>query len=120
MLTAAQESHLGEYMYQIGNGPARGCWQMEPDTELDIWNNYVAFRPELIEMLSGYTTKSGNDLRDNIAYQIVMARLHYKRVPEPIPSSVEGMAEYWKRYYNTYAGKGTAKEAVENYTRLCL
>ena len=42
MGTAAQESALGEYIRQLGNGPALGIFQMEPETFDDIVRNYLA------------------------------------------------------------------------------
>jgi len=121
MLTAATESHLGTYLKQVGNGPAQGIFQMEPDTEADILQNYVAFRHRLKFEVDGFTTGHGKDLRDNLAYQIIMARIHYMRVPESLPEAtdVEGLARYWKKYYNTHLGKGVVEEAVANYQRLC-
>lgn len=121
MLTAAQESHLGTYLKQVGNGPALGIFQMEPATEQDIINNYIFYRPYLLNGWNNYVTMKGNDLRDNIAYQIVMTRLHYLRVSEELPEAkdVEGLASYWKRYYNTELGKGEVSEAIDNYRRLC-
>lgn len=41
----------------------------------------------------------------------IMARLKYRLIPEEIPTTREKRAEYWKKYYNTYLGKGT----VEHY-----
>jgi hypothetical protein len=41
--TAAQESQFGTYFRQIGGGPALGVFQMEPDTEIDIWDNYLRY-----------------------------------------------------------------------------
>ena len=36
--TALQESNL-RYLRQLGDGPARGVYQMEPATHDDIWDN---------------------------------------------------------------------------------
>ena len=47
MGTAAQESALGEYIRQLGNGPALGIFQMEPETFDDIVRNYLSYRPDL-------------------------------------------------------------------------
>lgn len=117
LLTAAVESHLGKYIYQIG-GPARGIFQMEPATEHDIWENFLAYRPKLADdvrrlMCSG----TCDDLAHNLEYQVAMARIHYLRVPEtlPIPAEIRSMARYWKLYYNTTLGKGTVDKAVDAY-----
>ena len=41
--TAAQESLLGTYLKQNGNGPALGIYQMEPNTHKDIWIHYLNY-----------------------------------------------------------------------------
>ena len=52
-------------------------------------------------------------LRYNPLLCVLFTRLKYKKVPEEIPMSLEGRAKYWKKYYNTVAGKGT----VEHYIK---
>ncbi|MGL4939390.1 hypothetical protein [Shewanella sp.] len=42
---------------------------------------------------------------------LIFCRLHYKLITERIPQDLEARAGYWKRHYNTAAGKGT----VEHY-----
>jgi len=41
--TAVQESLNFKYRRQMGGGPARGYFQMEPATHDDIWDNYLQF-----------------------------------------------------------------------------
>lgn len=48
----------------------------------------------------------------------LFARLHYMRVPAPIPLDLHGQAEYWKRYYNTHAGKGTPMKYLADWKSL--
>lgn len=122
--TAAQESRLGTYINQI-NGPALGVFQMEPTTEQDIWTNFLQYRPHLRNMVAKATGVKHPDpghLRGNLIYQIAMARLHYFRVPEPLPAGndILAMARYWKEHYNTHLGRGTVEEFQGNYTRYVL
>lgn len=119
--TAAQESRFGTYIHQI-NGPALGVFQMEPATEEDIWTHFLTYKPYLRDMVKKSTGVKQPDpyhLRGNLLYQIAMARLHYYRVPEPLPPSTDimGMAMYWKQHYNTHLGRGTVEEFQKNYTR---
>jgi hypothetical protein len=123
MMTAAHESHLGHYLMQRDNGPARGIFQMEPTTEEDIWTNYLARKPELtlrITALMGDANFDSLQLTGNLLYQIAMARVHYYRVSEALPSKEDhpAMARYWKKYYNTRLGKGRPVIAVLDYRRL--
>lgn len=115
--TAAQESHLGEYLVQI-RGPAKGIFQIEPHTHDSVWTNYLAFRPELAERVESFATDNRDlDLIGNIPYQVAIARCIYFPVKERIPDTREGQAGYWKAYYNTRAGKGTVEEYMSNYYR---
>lgn len=117
ILTAAAESLGGQYIYQMG-GPAVGIFQMEPNTHDDIWENYLEYKPELALETSFWThSKDSEALVYNLAYAILMARIHYLRVAEPLPSAtdIDGLAYYWKKYYNTYRGKGTVRGAKEKY-----
>ena len=120
MGTCAQESRLGEYIRQLGGGPARGIMQMEPATEKDIWENYLAFNPiyqSYIEEETGVHGPDPHALESNLAYSIAMARTHYLRCPGPIPHTIEGQAAYWKLHYNTPLGKGTEEEYMMNYVK---
>ena len=42
-----------------------------------------------------------------------MARLHYRRVPKPLPRTIEEQAVYWKSFYNTSKGRGTTEKFLE-------
>ena len=121
MGTAAQESHLGKYRKQLGGGPALGIFQMEPATFNDIVNNYLRYKPELasrIERVASISRFKAEDIENNDLLAICMARVHYLRVKEAIPSDLEGWARYGKRYYNTPVGKGPEEEFIANYKRL--
>lgn len=119
--TAAQESHMGRYLRQI-NGPALGIFQMEPTTHDDIWTNYLQYRTALSRMVSKLRVDmpiGPRQMAGNLYYAAAMARIHYRRVPEPLPQvgDLSGMAEYWKKHYNTHLGAGTEDEFIANYER---
>ncbi len=120
--TCAQESSMGTFLHQI-NGPAVGMYQMEPLTYTDIIVNYLTYRPDLKRKIL-YTCHfdsfpSYDQLISNLGFATIMTRIHYYRVFEPLPeaSDVKGLAAYWKKYYNTPAGKGTEEEFISNYER---
>ncbi|MDL2262466.1 hypothetical protein LJC11_03070 [Bacteroidales bacterium OttesenSCG-928-I21] len=122
MGTAAQESHLGEYIRQI-KGPALGIFQMEPATFSDIENNYLRYKPDLkakIKAIANIQDFSAEQLEYNLALAICMCRVHYLRVKSPIPSSLDGYARYWKEHYNTHKGRGTVEEFISNYKKYVL
>ena len=110
-----------KYIRQI-KGPARGLFQCESWVAVDICKNYLAYRKSLMRKvadatkvkLSYFVEPKEEDwsyiLETNIAAQIAMCRLHYRRIPKPLPSSLEGQAKYWKKYYNSMAGRGTVED----------
>jgi hypothetical protein len=104
-------------LQQYGGGPALGFFQMEPNTALDIWNNYVMYRPKYRDKLYSLGFDDGTlefCLLSNIGLQAAFCRLHYRRVPSALPgaSNLDGQAKYWKMYYNTNKGKGTIKHFI--------
>ena len=124
MLTAAQESRCGHYLYQLNGGPARGIFQMEPATMEDIYKNYLIRKPLLAIQVDRLVAPGSLilNLTGNILFQIALARVHYWRVKEPLPFKqddefeyVRSLAQYWKTYWNTSAGQGTVNEAIQNY-----
>lgn len=134
MMTAAHESHLGTYIAQV-NGPALGIYQMEPATEDDIFDNFLKFNYKLavkIEYLkSDFYEPVVPDLISNLVYSTAMARVHYYRVPEALPTRkaikhpeakldwIIDMAKYAKKYYNTELGKATWQQYADAYQVHC-
>jgi hypothetical protein len=120
--TALQESRL-TYLRQLEQGPALGIYQMEPATHDDIWTNYLDYRSQLVRKIRELTPySSASVMLYDMRYATIMARLHYRRVPERLPEAddLEGMADYWKKYYNTEEGQGTTAEFITNSGRLFL
>jgi hypothetical protein len=117
VFTAAAESDLGTYMWQVPHGPARGIFQMEYETEDDILN-YLVRKPELKAKVD--LTRTGlidDDMIDSLPYQVCMARILYWRKPDPLPDARDpyALGAYWKRHWNTYLGKGKIIDAVGKY-----
>ena len=133
LCTAAIESDCGYYIKQV-NGPALGIWQIEPDTEHDIWENcdalsYVDFS-KLIERLvidhkSAHGTKDihNKDLVTSPVYACAMARLKYSMTPEPLPEYTGDANIDLRAFYDYYAKfyHGVDKDGKElgksNYTK---
>ncbi len=126
MGTCAVESDFGRSVEQVGGGPGLGVFQMEPNTMNDIWYNYIRYREGLRVILSEEFGMKGPDkekLKNDIEYSIVMARLKYRRSPEVLPPSdkdIRGLAETWKKVYNTKLGKGTVEKFVSKYKKYCI
>jgi len=122
--TAIQERRL-EYLRQLGDGPARGLYQMEPATHDDICNNYLAYQSDFRTRIEAFVLTL-HDRHDqliwNLAYATAMCRAHYRRVTEGLPNEadVDGLARYWKRHYNTDRGAGTVAEFKDKYVRYVI
>lgn len=116
--TALQESHL-TYIKQLGEGPALGVCQMEPNTHDDIWKNFLSYRNVLSDAVLDIGGPEPQELIWNLKYSVAMCRVHYRRVRSPLPQAgdVAGQAQYWKTYYNTELGKGTTQEYIDNWSR---
>lgn len=115
--TALQESRL-TYLKQLGSGPAKGVFQMEPNTHNDIWKNYLQYKPDLAKLVARLAhTANSEALATDLLYAAAMTRVHYLRVPAALPAEgdYDGQACYWKKYYNTYLGAGTEEEYLESW-----
>jgi hypothetical protein len=121
--TAMQESDL-VHRRQIGGGPGRGFFQMEPTTHNDIWQNFLRFKQELAGKITNLLTSPTADkiaeLENNDRYACGMARVHYLRVQEALPAAddIEAIANYWKKHYNTPLGAGTASQFIAKWRRV--
>ena len=49
----------------------------------------------------------------DIAVGIAFCRIKYRRVPKPLPKTLEECASQWKKYYNTEHGAGTESHFIE-------
>ena len=114
-----------EYIRQMGDGPARSFWQVEPATCVDNLAHYLKHRKKLmlkcaeasvvdIKHWQNFDEILWEDiLEKNIAAGIVHCRLKYLIVPKKMPNTFEGMANYWKKYYNTEQGKGDPQHFID-------
>lgn len=120
--TAAQESHLGEYLKQV-KGVALGIYQMEPDTYHWLWDSHVKPKVNILSKIRLYCGYSGKPdasrLVSDLTLATIMARLRYSVEKEslPFPNNIEELARYWKKYYNTENGSGTTEEFILNYRK---
>lgn len=128
MLTTAQETHCGGWITQIC-GPALGIFQIEPKTHNDIWNNFLNYKPELALKINQFyfhledkEIEINLNLTGNLPYQIAICRADYLREKEPLPSynDITGLANYYKKYWNSFKGKATIEEAINNYKKYAL
>lgn len=126
--TAAHESAGFRFLDQITGphdamlGPAYGIYQIEPATHADLFENFLRFHADLWNLaldMRAHWPDPTTQLATNLTYQTAICRLQYYRAKPPLPAAddVEGLAAYWKRWWNTPAGKGTEAQFIEHYRR---
>lgn len=117
--TAAQETHGGRYRDPTPAGAGRGLCQVDEIAFVDVQQRTRerdrfavrdAFGVDVLRAEHGWLDYSP-------LLSMIFCRLFYRLIPDEFPLTVEGRAEYWKRFYNTVAGKGTADEYIENARR---
>jgi hypothetical protein len=137
--TAAVESGISErrqYGFSTATiGGAWGLWQTEIAALRDSLT-YVQARPALMRRCGAWLFEhEGGDfavlygLADAEILRLVatwdrlaclIARLHYIRIPSPVPANLTNQALYWKRFYNTRLGKGTPGGYIDRWERMGL
>ncbi len=123
-MLAAHESNFGTYLKQVGGGPALGIFQLEKSSYLDLWA-YLKHEDSPHHGLVIQILGACNLLREPVAEEMVgnlylataMARVFYLRIKEPIPTDLEAMSVYCKKYWNSKLGKATAQNYLDAYNR---
>lgn len=113
LATAAVESSCGYYLKQI-SGPARGIYQMEPATFIDVKNNADPHK-----FLSLYSVE---ELIWDLRAATIAARLLYFRFPDPMPAfnTLDGMWEFYKRRFNTELGATTVSKFTDAWNKYVI
>tara|TARA_R100001510_G_C7639430_1_gene197136 strand:- start:711 stop:1202 length:492 start_codon:yes stop_codon:yes gene_type:complete len=123
--TGLVESKYKYIMQKGGSNIARGHWQCEPWVAVSLCNDYLQYRQSLLKKVasisyldwSHFTNPKEEDwkniLTTNIIAQIVVCRLHYWRVPKPLPRTIQEQSVYWKAYYNSEKGAGTPEHFIK-------
>ncbi len=118
--TAMQETKLGTFRDPSKDGAGRGITQFDKiGIEDTVQRAKQSERDQVLEAFGIDIWMLDHDDLDFAPLPcFVLTRLKYKRIPEAIPSDVEGRAHYWKEHYNTFAGKGTVDEYIINAKRV--
>ncbi len=120
LYTAQQESNCGQYLTQLGGGPARSVWQIERATYEDRFDNYLIYRPKLLDRLVDVAgTAEFPDFEyvaGNMYLACAVARIVYRKSPLPIPewNDLDAMWKIYKSAYNSYLGAADMNEFINN------
>jgi len=117
--TSAQETHLGQYRDPTTYRAGTGLCQIDLISFEDIKARTRAkHKKAILDAFGIHLDKvEYRELELSPLLSFIFCRLHYKLLPDPIPVDLKGRAGYWKRFYNTSAGKGSAEEYIENAHR---
>jgi hypothetical protein len=96
-----------------------GLCQFDPVGFYDVINRTRRSDKAKVKNKFGYdlNTVRLDQLNDDPVLSIILCRLKYKLRPEPIPNDIMSRAVYWKRFYNSSAGKGTVEHYLESAER---
>ncbi|GLX85084.1 hypothetical protein tloyanaT_13360 [Thalassotalea loyana] len=113
--TAAAETCLGYYQDPTPNGAGFGLTQFDLIGFEDVKQRARAKHKEALRQELDIDVDAAQlaDLNDDPMLSLALTRLKYLLIPEPIPRDFVSRAMYWKRYYNTVAGKGTPKHYLK-------
>jgi hypothetical protein len=104
MGTAAIESNFTNFV-QFGRGPARGMFQMEQATFVDIVKRYLAMPRHGALKQAAFAMAQNNppqflELSSNHLFAAALARIRYAMIPAHIPPTLAEQADYWWVHYN--------------------
>ncbi len=120
VFTCAAESLGGTFLQHI-KGQTLGIYQMEPNKYTDIWANYIRARSQLATLMAIHFGCNKIPEVERLVYDLhfatAMARIHYLRITTsiPDPKDIDGMWDYYKKYYNTEKGKAKKEETLKKY-----
>ena len=130
--TGAVESGCYKWSRQRGkelksNEGAFSFWQVEIDS-IKASLEYARSKPALMRRVQNWLPRTielefAFSTAEEIAHEsvfspelgVLLCRLHYLRVKEKVPETIEEQACYWKKYYNTDEGKGKPEQYISSW-----
>ena len=118
--TASQETHLGQLKDPTVYRAGAGIMQVDPIGIEDIqlrgrkWIKFCKTKWDI-----HLDRVKHRELNEAAFLCVVTARVRYKVVPKPLPklNDVDAQWNYYKKYYNSYAGVATKDEFIRNRKR---
>lgn len=118
--TAAAETLLGDHKDPTPTSAGTGLTQIDQGTFEWLRDKYKGSRYAsalLSEFGVDLSRTVYQELRTSPLLAMLFCRLRYLTAAESIPATREGRANYWKKYYNTSAGKGTTQDYINKCQR---
>ena len=118
----AHESKRGEYIKQVGKGPALGLIQMEPFTHDDMWKHADSIWHNAMNMgiITPQQKSSGihppaERLIYDLRYNVFMARQRLFMKPGALPKDVISLSQYLKKHWNSALGNADDNSYMVDY-----
>lgn len=117
---ACTETHLGQYPDRHPEKWGVGITQFDQIALDDLQQRTRGRNRKMLKRFFGYDLNMVKlaDLAEDAVLAFCLTRLKLKLVPESNPTTIEGRAMFWKKWWNTSAGRGTVDgylEDVANY-----
>ena len=118
--TAQAETQLGEYPDKYPYMHGIGLCQFDLIGFEDVKQRTSRKTCEAIFDRFGVSIKNveHRELAYSPLLSLIFCRLFYRLIPEEIPGDLMGRALYWKKYYNTAKGKGSASKYVSKAAQI--
>lgn len=119
--TAIAESNYGNALYNPSRAYGRGIFQFDKigmKQALQVATNKNALGKIQTSDLYPFSIDLSHidtvymEFTQRAVLQAILARFYYLGVKEPIPTTLEARAKYWKRYYNSELGAGTPEAYI--------
>lgn len=118
--TAAAETLLGTLRDPTPYAAGTGLTQVDEGTFVwlrDLYKN-TALGANVKTVFNINMAKTQyQELETSPLLAMLYCRLRYLRAPGSIPADVAGRAAYWKKHYNTSAGKGTVDDYLQKVAK---
>lgn len=106
------------YVAQVPEADALGYWQVQRNTYLDNQVNFLDFKNEFNHywvLLKKIHIASYPSMASDCVFACYMGAITVYRAPAALPeyNDIEGMAKYWKTYYNASPRGASIEEAME-------
>lgn len=104
-----------------------GLYNITQQQHLDIWDNYLAFDPDLASQIRGlasqrtFLTNPHDELNTNLAYATAIAWCIYKRANLSLSGDcTQYLASCWSRYFRHQRSTSNQKDFCSVYNDLVL
>lgn len=121
--TAIAESNYGRALYDPNRNFGRGIFQFDKigmkqalqvlasKQNADLKTKLVDIYPFSLDVTNIDTIYK--EFTQRAVLQAILCRFYYLGIKEAIPTTLEGRAEYWKKYYNSEKGAGTPEAYIK-------